>query len=144
MLDLGCGSGVVAIAAARLGAGSVHACDIDPFAVQVSQENVSANVLETQVTVSLDDLESLVRSVGQAAYDVVVSNILPQVHHANLEKGMAGLLRPGGRLIISGFREDKVDSLAKALGEHGLDILTVRRNGYWSCITSQLGIHALV
>jgi ribosomal protein L11 methyltransferase len=135
VLDLGSGSGVVAIAAGRLGASSVDACDIDPFAVETTQENVEANGLQDLITATQDDFHSLSTRVEPGAYDLIVSNILAPVHEANLRDGLARLLRPGGRIILSGFKENHVPDLRTSMEDEGLELESVRQSDPWVAMT---------
>lgn len=120
VLDLGTGSGVLAIAAAKLGAASVLALDIDPVAVEVARENVQRNHATNQVTV-------VQGSLGQAegSYDLVVLNILAKVILALAEEGLAERIRPTGQWIAAGIIEPQVDQVEVALTARGL--LTIDR-----------------
>jgi ribosomal protein L11 methyltransferase len=131
VLDLGTGSGVLAIAAVALGAASVDACDVDPFSVEVAQQNAIANGCQDQINLSQDDHASLARRDDPTPYDLIVSNILGPVHLENLDAGLADLLRPGGVLIISGFGENYVDELSHAFESHGLALEAVDRSDPW-------------
>ncbi|WP_324780023.1 50S ribosomal protein L11 methyltransferase [Thiobacillus sedimenti] len=110
LLDYGCGSGVLAIAAAKLGAARVDGVDIDPQAVAASRDNAALNGVTARFHLP-DEL-----AAGQ--YDVVVANIL-----TNPLKGMAPLLagrvRPGGRLVLSGI-----------LAEQAEDVMAVYRDWF--------------
>lgn len=105
VLDYGCGSGILAIAAAKLGAGRVDAVDIDPQAVQATAENAARN----RVAVRALSPESL----GPAQYDVVVSNILlqPLVLLAPL---LAASAAPRGRIALAGVLDSQARELAEA------------------------------
>jgi ribosomal protein L11 methyltransferase len=105
VLDYGCGSGILAIAAAKLGAATVDATDLDPQAVQTTTENAALN----QVRVRALAPEAL----APAQYDVVVSNILlqPLVLLAPL---LAARVRPGGRIALAGVLESQAAELAQA------------------------------
>jgi len=101
-LDLGCGSGILAIAMARLWRVPVLACDIDPLAVATTQANARVNAVAPFVRASACDGAARRRVFQRAPYDLIVANIL-----AGLLKAMAGdlgrVLAPGGRLILSGL-----------------------------------------
>lgn len=105
VLDYGCGSGILAIVAKKLGAGDTVGIDIDPNAVEASRYNAERN----RVTASF----ALPESVSETTYDLVVANIL-----SNPLKLMAAMLsarvRPGGRLILSGVLERQADEVAAA------------------------------
>ena len=102
LLDYGCGSGVLAIAAARLGAGRVDGVDIDPQAVQASRDNAELNGVNAQF--------GLPGELAPGRHDVVVANIL-----TNPLKGMAPLLagrvRAGGRLVLSGILAEQAEDV---------------------------------
>ncbi|WP_019449607.1 50S ribosomal protein L11 methyltransferase [Cupriavidus sp. BIS7] len=105
VLDYGCGSGILAIVARKLGAGDTVGIDIDPNAVEASRYNAERNHVEATF--------ALPESVSEATYDLVVANIL-----SNPLKLMAAMLsarvRPGGRLILSGVLERQADEVAAA------------------------------
>jgi len=102
LLDYGCGSGILAIAAAKLGATSVDGVDIDPQAVTASRDNAALNDVSARFF--------LPGELAPGQYDVVVANIL-----TNPLKGMAPLLaarvRPGGRLVLSGILAEQADDV---------------------------------
>ena len=105
VLDYGCGSGILAIVAKKLGAGETVGIDIDPNAVEASRYNAERNQVQANF--------ALPESVSEATYDLVVANIL-----SNPLKLMAAMLtarvRPGGRLILSGVLERQAEEVAAA------------------------------
>jgi ribosomal protein L11 methyltransferase len=102
LLDMGSGSGVLAIAAAKLGAREVLALDVDPTAVTVARENVSVNGLSDVVNVEEGSIESLLGRTG-SLFDGVVMNIITEVIVEMMERGLCSFLRPDGWLIASGI-----------------------------------------
>ena len=118
--DIGTGSGILAIAAAKLGAGFVAANDTDSLAVKIARENAVANAVAVEVTDALPT----------GRYDVVVANIL-----ADVIIGMAGelnsLLAPGGALIASGIIDTRETDVWRALEGIGLTHLETRRQTEW-------------
>jgi ribosomal protein L11 methyltransferase len=116
VLDVGTGTGILALVAARLGASAVDAVDIDPGAVRVAQENVARNSLGDVIRVELGSL-----GPGQpisGTYDVVVANNMARIL-IELAAGMTSAVRAGGTLILSGmadFREEQVREAFEALG----------------------------
>ena len=105
VLDYGCGSGILAISAARLGAASVDAVDLDPQAVQSTAANAHANA----VTVRALAPEAL----SGAGYDIVVANILAQPLIV-LAPLLASRTAPGGRIALSGILESQAGEVARA------------------------------
>ncbi len=108
VLDFGCGSGILAIAAAKLGAASVDAVDIDPQAVLATRENARRNRLELH---RVDDPASL----GEATFDVVMANIIAGTLQA-LADELTARCRPGGHLVLSGVLLDQVEGLQTGYG----------------------------
>jgi ribosomal protein L11 methyltransferase len=129
VLDIGTGSGILAIAAARLGAARVRAIDNDPVAVRVARENVRANRVERRVAVRLAG------SPGNATRtaDLIVANLtaqtLPPVL-ASVRRCMA----PSGRFVASGFGVGKVHEVAGAMIAAGLRPVAVERRRGWCAI----------
>jgi ribosomal protein L11 methyltransferase len=130
VLDYGCGSGILAIAAAKLGAGRVAGIDIDPQAVRAAQANSAANAVTARYT----DPDSL----GTAAWDVVLANILANPLKL-LAPALLARVAPGGSLVLSGVLERQADELiasyraadpAVALAVWGVD------DG-WACLAGQ-------
>ena len=126
VLDVGTGSGILALAAARLGAASVLALDISSVAVEAAQGNVRANGLEEQITVRLGSVEE----VAGERYDLVVANIIARVI-ADLAPALVAALAPGGTLIASGIIEERLPLAADALRAAGLSEIEERRDGDW-------------
>ncbi len=118
VLDLGTGSGVLAIAAAKLGAAQVLGLDTDPVAVNVAQENVQRNQTQAQVTIAQGSL-----GATRDSYDLLVVNILAKVILALAKEGLAERLRPGGSWVAAGMIEPQVDEVEAELTSAGLRIL---------------------
>ena len=129
--DVGCGSGVLTVAAARLGATRVVGVDIDPAAPQVTLGNAKANGVEEFVEASTTSLPDLTDR-----YSVIVANMLASALIESAPQ-FVEKLRPGGRLIISGILESQIDSVVNAL--QPLTMLTTRsgdaEEGVWVCVT---------
>jgi ribosomal protein L11 methyltransferase len=108
LLDYGCGSGILAIAAARLGAGSVVGVDIDPLAVEAARANAQRN----GVTATFHDSAQPVAG----AYDLVVANILSNPLRV-LAPAICARLRRGGRLALSGILREQADEIMAIYGQ---------------------------
>ncbi|MEX2245565.1 MAG: 50S ribosomal protein L11 methyltransferase [Dehalococcoidia bacterium] len=134
VLDVGCGSGILAIAAAKLGAGAVVAVDIDETAVRVTAENARANGVEAAVRAGTGSMgEAWPFDDAAREFDVVVANIVAGVI-MELAAALADALTPGGRLIASGIIAARERETADALAAAGLRIEEVRAMGEWRCI----------
>ena len=132
VLDLGCGSGILAIAAAKLGAARVLALDLDPNAVRAARQNAAANGVEHIIDVREGTLalESLTQP---DTFDIIVANI-SGLTLERLSPALAPSLAPGGLLITSGFLEDAVYGLCKAYEAAGLTPEPVIEDGVWRSI----------
>src|SRR5512145_159320 len=119
VLDLGSGSGILAIAAAKLGAASVLALDIDPVAVKAAQENVEQNGTADKIVVQSGSLDSLIASPRR--FDLIVVNILAKIIIAMCGQHLGDVVRPGGVALFSGIIEDQVEAVETALRETGLE-----------------------
>lgn len=124
--DVGCGSGVLSIAAAKLGAKAVIGVDIDELAVKISRENIGHNQLQDKITVMQGDLLS---HVTQPA-DLVVANIVADVI-IRLLPDIDRVLKPGGRFIASGIIEERREDVLKACERHHLRACEVTTEGEW-------------
>ncbi|MEE8370379.1 MAG: 50S ribosomal protein L11 methyltransferase [Dehalococcoidia bacterium] len=135
LLDLGTGSGILAIAAAKLGAGRVVALDVDPLAVKAARQNSAANGVATLVEASEG---TLVEEGGAPdAFDLIVANI-SSVAIQRLAPALARALAPGGTIVASGFLEDAVEGLSRAFTEAGLAPDRVLADHAWRAIVARL------
>jgi len=108
VLDVGTGSGILAIAAARLGATAVYAIDNDPIAIRTTEENVALNGVGQQVTAAVGELAA----VSEKDWDIVVVNILAPVIQALLaEYDLLDHVRPGGWLLLSGIIDQQAEGV---------------------------------
>lgn len=131
LLDVGTGSGILAIGAAALGCGHVLANDIDPVACSVARENVARNNLTARVTITEESLESM-----RGTFDLVVANILAE-ENIRLKDALIGRLVPGGRLILSGILKEKEALVTAAFAGEELRKLTSRSLEEWVCLVYQ-------
>ena len=133
VFDIGCGSGILAIAAAQLGAKEVVAGDLDEVAVKVSKENCEINNVSYKVVVKHGSLFEVVDSKA----DVIVANIIADIIKI-LAKDVSKFLKDEGVFISSGIILAKIDEVCQALEENGFEIVKVERLGEWSAIVSKL------
>lgn len=131
VLDVGCGTGVLAIAAARLGAARVQAVDIDPVAVGVAAENARRNGVAEQIEIAEGNLLGGFAEGEQ--YDVVVANILRDVVIL-LTPQVASRIRPGGVFISSGYITEHVEQVRNALETHGFVVERTYQDGGWAAL----------
>ncbi|WP_305045238.1 50S ribosomal protein L11 methyltransferase [Geoalkalibacter sp.] len=128
VLDVGTGSGILAIAAAALGAPRVLACDIDPEACRVAESNALANGLADRVEVTAKPLEAL-----RGSFDIVLANILAE-ENVRLAAELTARLAPGGVLILSGILQEKEDLVRAGFAAFALDGPEVRTQDEWVCL----------
>ncbi|MBC7227523.1 MAG: 50S ribosomal protein L11 methyltransferase [Thermoflexales bacterium] len=126
VLDLGTGSGILAIAAAKLGAKRVLALDTDPQAVAVARENVYRNGVADRVRVARG---SLARAIGK--FDLVVVNILARVLVEMAGQGLARRLAPEGRLVAAGLLAAQEEEVREAFQRNGLAVVGRRQVEDW-------------
>jgi ribosomal protein L11 methyltransferase len=133
ILDLGCGSGVLALAAAQLWSGPVLAVDNDPAAVRVARENVALNGLVGRIRVIRSDGFAAAGLRSRAPFDLVMANMLagPLI---SLAPALARSLAPGGRAILSGLMTDQAPEVLEAHKRQGLVPESERRLDDWSVL----------
>ena len=133
VLDLGCGSGILSIAALRLGAASATAVDIDDKCLTVPYENAALNGIgKDTYTVLVGDVfsdEAFRARVG-GGYDILAANIVADVIKA-LAPMARSFLKPGGLFLCSGIIDDRAEEVAQALTDAGLEILETRSSEGW-------------
>lgn len=136
VVDVGTGSGILAIAAALLGAGAVIAVDIDPQAVHAARENCRRNGVHDKVWVAEGSAAAARALLAQQQADVVVANILADVI-AGMVPELHGLLRPGGQLVASGIIADACDGVRARLVDAGFVLRAQRARGEWRCLVAE-------
>lgn len=134
VIDYGCGSGVLAIAAAKLGARRVSAFDIDPQALTATRDNAAANHVVAQVEVH-PSAASLPRGA-----DVVLANILAGTL-IELAPALCALLRPGGSLVLAGILRQQVHEVRAAYAPHAALTVAGERED-WSLLAGTVGSRA--
>ena len=132
IIDVGTGSGILAIGAALLGAGHILAIDIDPDAVKVAAENVAANHVQDTVDVQQGNLLEKV----DAVCDICVANIISDVI-ISFASPLMSHIRPGGLFICSGIVSLRADEVAQALLDAGYEILQKYTRGEWTAFLSR-------
>lgn len=155
VLDVGTGTGILALAAAKLGAARVHAIDHNPAALQVARKNLAANGVEDKVSVQLGSLEDLEPQHPQRAtdglrgssqsrppaagsqYDLIVANVLTGVVQELIETQLGRLLAREGVLIASGIRSGELEMIEAALLEQGLQVDQSLQEAGWCALAAR-------
>ncbi|HEY72520.1 MAG: 50S ribosomal protein L11 methyltransferase [Chloroflexi bacterium] len=132
VLDLGTGSGILAISAAKLGAGCVLAVDNDPVAVKTARGNVKTNKVSETISVTSGSLADAPES-----YDLVVVNILAKVIVEMTQQGLAERVQPGGTLIAAGIIADQKPEVVAALQRKGLTLVKQHQMEDWVCLVTK-------
>lgn len=132
LLDVGCGSGILAMGSALLGCERVLGIEIDPDAVEVARENVARNSLEQVIGVEQGDLTEGV----DFAADILVANLMADLV-IRLAADCAAQLKPGGLFISSGILLEKRDEVEKAIREAGFTVVEVAEEGEWCAIAAR-------
>ncbi|MCA1797466.1 MAG: 50S ribosomal protein L11 methyltransferase, partial [Geobacteraceae bacterium] len=128
ILDVGTGSGILAIAALALGAERAVACDIDPVAVETTWANAAINGFEKSIEATLEPLDKI-----PGSFDLVVANILAE-ENVRLASQLCTRVAPGGYLVLSGILAEKVDFVTHTFNARFAASPTVNYAGEWACI----------
>jgi ribosomal protein L11 methyltransferase len=132
VIDVGCGSGILSIAAIKLGAKSVLGVDIDAGSVKNSRENADANKVGGELILGIGSVDEI--RAGQFAFKeapLVVVNILAPVIVRLFEGGLADLIEGQGNIILSGILEDQAERVVEAGRAKGLELTDRRQMGDW-------------
>jgi ribosomal protein L11 methyltransferase len=134
VLDVGTGSGILAILAAKLGASEVFACDIDYVAVNVARENIERNHVSDKIKTDVGSLGSW--DLGLGTWDLLLMNILAPVILELLPLAQP-LLKPGGRMVLSGIVSPQDEEIHAKLAPLGLTLVERRQDGDWVVLVAQ-------
>ena len=133
VIDIGCGSGILSIAALKLGATFALGVDIDEAAIRASRENALTNgIKEDLFDLGIGSVAEILGGkykVTQA--NLVLANILAPVLVRLFETGFAQLMEPGGRIILSGILEEQAESVKQAADRHDLTFAGQKQVGDW-------------
>jgi ribosomal protein L11 methyltransferase len=129
----GTGAGILAIAAAKLGASHVDAFDLDPTAVRTARQNAKLNELETSIHFWKQDLLSF---VPKLSYEIVTANLYSELLRQSAARLVCALV-PTGHLIVSGLMRDQVEPIRKLLEAKRTPILILRARGKWVTLLAQ-------
>lgn len=135
VLDMGCGSAILAILAAKKGAKSVQGIDIDDWAVDNSKENVQDNGYSDIVDIILGDASA----IGESKFDIVLANINRNILIRDMEIYRAAT-NSGGSLYVSGFLEIDVDDIASRATELGYSLASKSHKDGWIMLEFKLKV----
>jgi ribosomal protein L11 methyltransferase len=138
VFDVGTGTGILAVAAAKLGAADVLGVDIDPAAVSAAADNVRTNGVADRVRIRAGSLAAVLADAaanGAAAF--VAANILSNVIEEMLSAGLAGAVGPGGYLVVSGFLTAQTAAVRARLRMAGLETVAQEREGEWALLAAR-------
>ena len=133
VFDIGCGSGILSITAARLGAQKVVSVDIDEVAVDATTNNAKLNNVEDILDIRRGNLMDVVSEKA----DIVVANIIAEII-IHLSNDIKNFLVDEGIFIASGIILDKIEDVEEALVNAGLEVIKVEKTGEWAAIVSRM------
>lgn len=140
MLDVGTGSGILAILAMMFGIKSAVGTDLDPCAPPAIEDNLRTNGVDPDkfhvILGNLIDDEKVQEEVGTDKYDIVAANILADVL-IPLTPHVVPAMKPGAYYITSGILEGREDSVAEAVREAGLEVVSMTAQGEWRCVVGR-------
>jgi ribosomal protein L11 methyltransferase len=136
VLDLGTGSGILAIAAALMGASQVVALDVDEMAVKAATANSAANGVTDQVQVELGSIERLSSHI--ASFELMLVNIEARVVLDLVSQNLLSHLAPGGWFVGAGILVNQADDVLAVLGDRGFFDLETRRQGDWVAVVGKM------
>jgi len=131
LLDVGCGSGILGIAAVIFGADRVVGIETDPDAVDTARKNVLVNGLADRITIESGSLETV-----EGNFDMIVANLVPSVANKLLPE-MVTYLTVRGMLVMAGFQNGLLARVIEKLAGFGLTILETRQEKGWSAVTAK-------
>lgn len=132
VIDVGCGSGILSIAALKLGALHALGVDIDRAAIKSTLENADANDTAGEIEVGVGSVDEILGgsfSIRQAPF--VLANILAPIIIRLFNAGLADLVTPGGLLALSGILADQAPDVKVSAREHGLTFVEMKQSGDW-------------
>jgi ribosomal protein L11 methyltransferase len=138
VFDIGCGSGILSIAALKLGARHAYGADIELESMDNAARNAAANQVAHLVDFKLGSVEEIKTGlfmIRQAP--LVLANILAHILYRLLDGGLADLVEPGGTLILSGILEEQVLEMERKIKMNGLRIIDHRQIDDWVALAVQ-------
>jgi ribosomal protein L11 methyltransferase len=140
LIDIGCGSGILAISAAKLGYAPVEAFDFDPVAVRIAQANLRRNRVDHKVACARKDLTKIPREVRQK-FDVICANLISDLLISEANRLIARL-KPSAHLIVAGILSTQFHEVQTAFESKGLHLLDSKVEREWQSGLFQLKVEA--
>jgi ribosomal protein L11 methyltransferase len=138
VLDIGCGSGILAVAALKLGAAHALGVDIDPLAMEASSQNAALNGVGAGLELGVGSVAEVRRGAFSLQQgELVFANILAPVLVRLLDEGLGELVTLDGWLVLSGILAEQSPEVEAALAHHGLKLLERRQSGDWVALAAQ-------
>ena len=131
MADVGTGSGILSIYAAKLGAGQITGFDIDADAIRWAERNIDLNGLSGRISLTLQPIQRVERSFFLVVANLTLGTILELFPH------LSRLTEPGGYLVLSGLLRDQASRASAQLDKHGLQEENVLHREEWTCVVSR-------
>lgn len=136
VFDVGCGSGILSVAAIKLGAATAFGVDIDPESDRATRENSTLNHVEGKIEFQLGSIELALNATPPRTFPVVVANILARVILLLLSQGLGQTVAPGGYLLLSGILAEQADSVRAGVEKAGFTILNQQQSGDWIALAA--------
>jgi ribosomal protein L11 methyltransferase len=138
VIDLGCGSGILAVAAIKLGARHALGVDIDADAIRSAIKNAETNAVNANLEFGLGSLDEIkAGAFSLQAAPLVLANILAPVLVRLFDQGLGDLVSPAGKLILSGILAEQTEEVAGAARRHGFNQIEILKSGDWVALTVQ-------
>jgi len=132
MLDIGCGSGILTIAGAKLGVSSALGMDIDPDAIKVSRTNAEKNQVDDTTCFVLGSVKQIIeKEISTPQSALVVANIIAPILISLFNDGLKDIVLPGGNLILSGILEEQLPEMLTLLADHEFSLKEQQQQGEW-------------
>jgi ribosomal protein L11 methyltransferase len=138
MIDVGCGSGILGIAARKLGVGRVLGVDLDQEAVESAHKNALINGETEHLNLAVGSLAEI--KAGNfliAKGQIVVANILAPVITRMLQDDLGGIVAPGGKLVLSGILDEQSSEIESTLKEEKLRLVQKKQSGDWIALVAE-------
>ena len=136
VIDIGCGSGILSIAALKLGARSALGVDIDPGSIKNARENADTNHVGEELILEVGSVQEVLD--GKFSFNkapLVVANILAPVIIRLFDAGLADLVEGNGAIILSGILQEQAQTVIEAGQARGLRLIERRQMGDWVALT---------